>query len=196
MRNTAATLMDDGRLRRGRKTKHNTASRRWIDTVGFPSIAMGKLPPEADMAMLRLSPRSSLTGNDLVSRDAWSQLHGRDPRSKQQTAVEQEGQQTLLSWARTSMPDALTPGSVRRGRIANWTFDFGVWTGFSPKQLARAGAEGGGGAAARSLPQRDVAPGAYLTWISGQSTGAAPFRWNFPFHFYLYLSMRELEAQG
>ena len=63
-------------------------------------------------------------------------------------------------------------------------------------QLALAGAEGGG-RAARSLPQKDVPHGAYLTWISGLSTGAAaPFRWNFPFHFYLYLSMRALEGQG
>ena len=52
----AATLLPDGRSRRGRKTKHNTATRRWIDTVGFPAIAMGKRPPAEDMAMLRLSP--------------------------------------------------------------------------------------------------------------------------------------------
>jgi hypothetical protein len=193
----AATYMPDGRLKRGRKIKHDTATRRWIDTVGFPAIAMGKRLPEADLAMLRLSPRSSLSGSNLIARDAWSQLHGRDPRSKKQTVDEQAGQQTLLRWARTNMPDALAPGAVRRGRVANWTFDFGVWTGHTPMQLALAGAEGSGGAKTRLLPQRDVAPGAYLTWISGQSTGAAaPFRWNFPFHFYLYLSMRELEAQG
>ena len=192
----AATYMPDGRLKRGRKVKHDTATRRWIDTVGFPAIAMGKRLPEADLAMLRLSPRSSLSGNNLIARDAWSQLHGRDPRSKKQTVDEQAGQQTLLRWARTNMPDALAPGKVRRGRVASWTFDFGVWTGYTPMQLALAGAEGGG-RAARSLPQKDVPPGAYLTWISGLSTGAAaPFRWNFPFHFYLYLSMRALEGQG
>ena len=86
---TAATLMPDGRSRRGRKTKHDTATRRWIDTVGFPCVELGKRPPEADMAMLKLTPRSSLSGANLIARDAWSQLHGRDPRSKQQTAAEQ-----------------------------------------------------------------------------------------------------------
>ena len=91
----AATLLPDGRSRRGRKTKHNTATRRWIDTVGFPAIAMGKRPPAEDMAMLRLSPRQSLSGASLAARDAWSQKHGRDPRSKQQTEAERLGQQTL-----------------------------------------------------------------------------------------------------
>ena len=117
----AATYMPDGRLKRGRKVKHDTATRRWIDTVGFPAIAMGKRLPEADLAMLRLSPRSSLSGNNLIAHDAWSQLHGRDPRSKKQTVDEQAGQQTLLRWARTNMPDALAPGKVRRGRVASWT---------------------------------------------------------------------------
>ena len=104
----AATLLPDGRSRRGRKTKHNTATRRWIDTVGFPAIAMGKRPPAEDMAMLRLSPRQSLSGASLAARDAWSQKHGRDPRSKQQTEAERLGQQTLLAWARSNLASALT----------------------------------------------------------------------------------------
>ena len=99
----AATLLPDGRSRRGRKTKHDTATRRWIDTVGFPCIHMGKIPAESDLAMLRLSPRSSLSGANLTARDTWSQLHGRDPRSKKQTAVEKQSQQTLLAWARSHM---------------------------------------------------------------------------------------------
>lgn len=37
-----ATRMPDGRLRRGRKNKHDTANRRWCDTIGFPAISMGK----------------------------------------------------------------------------------------------------------------------------------------------------------
>ena len=64
---SAATLMEDGRSRRGRKTKHNTATRRWIDTIGFPCIELGKRPPEADMAMLKLTPRSSLSGTNLTA---------------------------------------------------------------------------------------------------------------------------------
>ena len=52
---SAATLMEDGRSRRGRKTKHNTATRRWVDTIGFPCIELGERPPEADMAMLKLT---------------------------------------------------------------------------------------------------------------------------------------------
>ena len=39
---TAATLMPEGRSRRGRKTKHDTATRRWIDTIGFPCVELGK----------------------------------------------------------------------------------------------------------------------------------------------------------
>ena len=45
---------------RGRKTKHDTATRRWIDTVGFPLLSLGKLPEAHDMAMLRSGPRASL----------------------------------------------------------------------------------------------------------------------------------------
>jgi hypothetical protein len=135
----AATLLPGGRSRRGRKTKHNTATRRWIDTVGYPCIQMGKLPAERDLAMLQLSPRSSLRGTDLAARDAWSQLHGRDPRSKKQTAAEKESQQTLLAWARSNMAGALDPSAARRGRVSAWTIDFGgTWNGYSPPQLALA----------------------------------------------------------
>ena len=126
----AATLLPDGRSRRGRKTKHDTATRRWCDTVGFPAISMGKRPSVDDMAMLRLSPRSSLSGLDLKARDAWSQKHGRDPRSKQQTEAEKLAQQTLLSWARSNLLSALTPSAIRRGRTAAWQIDFGrSWRG-------------------------------------------------------------------
>ena len=34
-----ASLRADGSSTRGRKTKHDTATRRWIDTVGFPQWA-------------------------------------------------------------------------------------------------------------------------------------------------------------
>ena len=98
----AATLLPDGRSRRGRKTKHNTATRRWCEAVGWPALTMGKRPPASDLAMLQLSPRESLSGATLKARDAWSQIHGRDPRSKQRTADEAAGQQTLLAWARTN----------------------------------------------------------------------------------------------
>lgn len=194
----AATLLSDGRSRRGRKTKHDTATRRWIDTVGFPSISMGKIPAEADMAMLRLSPRSSLSGANLITRDAWSQLHGRDPRSKKQTAAEKQSQQTLLSWARANMTDALTLAAVRRGRATQWKIDFGTWTGYTPMQLALGGAAVGHGAVSRSLPQDKTVPaGKYLTWITGQdSRSGQPFKWRFPSHMYLYLAMRQLEAEG
>ena len=70
-----AGLNPDGRSRRGRKTKHNTATRRWIDTVGLPDLAAGKLPEAQDLAMLRSGPRGSLSGAALAARDAWSQQH-------------------------------------------------------------------------------------------------------------------------
>ena len=138
---SAATLMEDGRSRRGRKTKHNTATRRWIDTIGFPCIELGKRPPETDMAMLKLTPRSSLSGTNLTARDAWSQLHGKDPRSKQQTAVEQAGQQTLLTWARTNLP--LAPATVRRGRVSSWKLTFGRWKTATTNPHGRKEKQGG-----------------------------------------------------
>ena len=99
----AATLLPgDGRSRRGRKTKHDTATRRWVDTVGFPAITMGKLPDEHDLVMLRLSPRSSLSGVNLKTRDAWSQLYGRDPRSKKQTAAPEKEGQRSKEWLRAA----------------------------------------------------------------------------------------------
>ena len=145
---------------------------------------MGKMPPEADLSMMRLSPRNALSGNNLTARDAWSQLHGRDPRSKRKTEVEKAQQTTLLAWARDNLTDALTPAAVRRGRVASWRFDFGTWAGYTPMQLALAANEGGGGGASQSLPQKKVAAGAYLTWITGQSTTGVgqPFRWRFPYH--------------
>ena len=49
-----ASLRADGSSTRGRKTKHDTATRRWIDTVGFPQLAVGKLPDSHDLAMRTL----------------------------------------------------------------------------------------------------------------------------------------------
>lgn len=192
----AATLLPDGRSRRGRKTKHDTATRRWIDTVGFPGLEMGKLPAASDMAMLRLTPRSSLSGANLKARDAWSQLHGRDPRSKKQTAAEKEGQTTLLAWARTNMVGALAPSVVRRGRISEWKIDFGnTWRDHTPRQLALDAAVG---RMPRLPTPRNVPAGAFLAWITGQCqlSRSAPFKWRFPSHFYLYLAMRELEGRA
>ena len=194
---TAATLMPDGRSRRGRKTKHDTATRRWIDTVGFPCVELGKRPPETDMAMLKLTPRSSLSGTNLTARDAWSQLHGRDPRSKQQTAAEQVGQQTLLSWARTNLP--LEPATVRRGRVSSWKLTFGRWKGYTPRQLALSSAAGGAALPTQQQGgQGGTPPGPYLLWITGQHArnGKPAFKWSFPTHFFLYLAMRELEGEG
>ena len=193
----AATLLPDGRSRRGRKTKHDTATRRWCDTVGFPAISMGKRPSADDMAMLRLSPRSSLSGLDLKARDAWSQKHGRDPRSKQQTEAEKLAQQTLLSWARSNLLSALTPSAIRRGRTAAWQIDFGrSWRGYTPRKLALASAPG----AASTLPaDRSVPPGAFLLWLTGQAVlgrNGSPFKWRFPAHFHLYHGLRELESEG
>ena len=64
-----------------------------------------------------VAPRSSLSGSNLAVRDAWSQLHGRDPRSKKETAAEKQSKQTLLSWARSTIAGALDPSAARRGRI-------------------------------------------------------------------------------
>ena len=65
-----ASLRADGSSSRGRKTKHDTAARRWIDTIGFPLLAMGKLPEAHDLAMLRSGPRNGLRGQLLAARDA------------------------------------------------------------------------------------------------------------------------------
>ena len=75
----SASLRADGSSTRGRKTKHDTATRRWIDTVGFPMLAQGRLPDAHDIAMLRSGPRHLLSGTSLAARDAWSlQLHQGD----------------------------------------------------------------------------------------------------------------------
>ena len=104
---------------------------------------MGKALPESDLAMLRLGPPSSLQGADKASRAAWSQLYGRDVRSKKQTAAQKEYTQTLLTWARANMTDALEPSAVRRGRVTAWTIDFGcTWEGYTPAQLCRGSAVG------------------------------------------------------
>ena len=191
----AATLQPDGRLRHGRKTKHDTATRRWCETVGFPAISSGKRPPATDIAMLRLTPLLSLSGADRKAREAWDQLHGRDKRSKRQTAAERASQQTLLSWARSNLTTVGTPSSVRRGRVPNYKIDFGSWSGFSPRHLALSAAPSG---AARSQPTQRVPPGVWLTWVTGQAPMAltSPFKWRFPDHLYLYLALRELEMEG
>ena len=48
------------------------------------------------------------------------------------------------------------------------------------------------------LPERTVPAGAYLLWITGQTarSNKPAFKWEFPKHFYLYLAMRDLEAEG
>ena len=70
-----------------------------------------------------------------AARDAWSQLHARDPRSKELTAAEKSGQQTLLAWARTNTPDALTRSTAQRGRPESYRLHFGKWKGLTPLQL-------------------------------------------------------------
>ena len=49
----SASLRADGSSTRGQKTKHDTATQRWIDTVGFPMLAQGRLPDAHDIAMHR-----------------------------------------------------------------------------------------------------------------------------------------------
>ena len=186
----AASLNADGRSLRGRKTKHNTASRRWIETVGLPALNMGKLPAADDLAMLRMSNESALTGADLAARKAWSQRHGRDPRSKLRTEDEVAGQTTLLAWAKSNLSDALVRKTVRRGRVANWKLDFGEWKGHTIVELVRlqpldAKQQG-----------RQVKAGAYVMRLMGSAGQRNPFRWSFTRHVYLYLALRELQAAG
>ena len=130
----SASLRADGSSTRGRKTKHDTATRRWIDTVGFPMLAQGRLPDAHDIAMLRSGPRSELRGLARDARDAWSQKHARDPRSKQLTDVEARGQQTLLTWARTnaatveSLTRSTAPSAAGR-KVTSWTSGRPGWDG-------------------------------------------------------------------
>ena len=101
-------------------------------------LAQGRLPDAHDIAMLRSGPRSSLRGLARDARDAWSQKHARDPRSKQLTDVEARGQQTLLTWARTNAAtvESLTRSTAQRGRPESYKLDFGkTWVGWTPRQL-------------------------------------------------------------
>jgi|ETNmetMinimDraft_29_1059903.scaffolds.fasta_scaffold04852_2 hypothetical protein len=187
----AASLKPDGSSKRGRKDKHNTATRNWIDTIGFPQLTLGKLPEAHDLAMLRSGPRSGLKGTFLKARDAWSQLHARDPRSQQLTAAEKSGQQTLLAWARINTPDALTHSTAQRGRPESYKLHFGKWRGYTPLQLITLAA---GPTWSREQAMRDaratVPPAEYLVWMF-----SSDFKFNFPYHFYLYLALKEIEAQ-
>ena len=187
----SASLRADGSSTRGRKTKHDTATRRWIDTVGLPGLAVGKLPDRHDLAMLRSGPRSALSGTFLAARDAWSQLHARDPRSKQLTGAEKCGQQTLLAWARTNTPDALTRSTAQRGRPESYTLHFGLWQGWTLRQLISLAA-GSSWALAHAMTGAKAGshPADYLAWLFGST-----FRMQFPFHFYLYLGLKEIEAE-
>ena len=186
-----ASLRADGSSTRGRKTKHDTATRRWIDTVGFPQLAVGKLPDSHDLAMIRSGPRSELRGTFLAARDAWSQLHARDPRSKQLTAAEKSGQQTLLAWARTNTPDALTRSTAQRGRPESYRLHFGKWKGLTPLQLILLAA-----GPSRALTQAMTGakatthPADYLAWMFSSA-----FKMQFPYHFYLYLALKGIEAE-
>ena len=85
---------------------------------------MGKPPPAENLAMLRMSNQGALTGADRKARNAWSQRHAHEPRSKQRTEDEVAGQTTLLAWAKSNLSDALLRKTVRRGRAANWKLDF------------------------------------------------------------------------
>ena len=237
----SASLRADGSSTRGRKTKHDTATRRWIDTVGFPLLAMGKLPEAHDLAMLRSGPRNGLRGHTLAARDAcssgvqmggrtacrrchcpclgrwqparapmpgfmaprerrrraraahdacwaprWSQLHARDPRSKQLTAAQERGQQTLLEWARQHMPDAATRATAQRGRPPNYKLHFGDWKGWTPRQLLSLAASNDGKRQKAMREQKaKVPPGEYLLWLCG-APSATPFALQFPFHFYTW----------
>ena len=186
-----ASLRQDGGSSRGRKTKRNAATRRWIDTVGLPVLAAGKLPEAKDLAMLRSGPRGSLRGVALAARDAWSQQHARDPRSKQLTAAEKTGQQTLLAWARTNTPDALSRSTAQRGRPESYRLHFGKWKGWTPLQLISLAA-----GPSRALTQAMTGakatthPADYLAWMFSSA-----FKMQFPYHFYLYLALKGIEAE-
>lgn len=194
-----AGLKADGRSRRGRKTKHDTATRRWIDTIGFPMLARGQLPEAHDLAMLRSGPRHTLRGTTLAARDAWSQLHARDPRSKQLTDVEKRGQQTLLAWVRNNKEtvEAMTRSTVQRGRPADYKLDFGKsWRGWTPGQLlALAASSKSAQQQAMNDARTTVPPGNYLAWFTNQTSSQDPFVFNFPRNFYLYLALRELQLE-
>ena len=195
----SASLRADGSSTRGRKTKHDTATRRWIDTVGFPMLAQGRLPDAHDIAMLRSGPRHLLSGTALAARDAWSQLHARDPRSKQLTDVEARGQQTLLTWARTNAAtvQALTRSTAQRGRPESYKLDFGKsWVGWTPRQLL-ALAAGSSSVRDRAMKaaRTQVPPGNYVAWLTNQTPSENPFAIKFPRNFYTYLALRELENE-
>ena len=100
----SASLRADGSSTRGRKSKHDTATRRWIDTIGFPLLAMGKLPEAHDLAMLRSGPRNGLRGQTLAARDACL--------SGVQTAVSA----TALALVAGSSRERPCPASRRRAR--------------------------------------------------------------------------------
>lgn len=72
------------RAGRGRYNKHDTARARYIKDVALRGLRFGKLVPAADLAMIRLPPKSELRGPQLTAMDEWSKRHAPDPRSTTQ----------------------------------------------------------------------------------------------------------------
>ena len=168
----------------------------------FLDLAQGKLPEAHDLAILRAGPRHQLTGLALAARDAWSQLHARDPRSNQLTAAEARGQQTLLTWVRTNRAtvEALTRSTGQCGRPEYYKLHFGQkkdWEGWMLRQLLTLAAGNSSGVRERAMKAigAQVPPGNYLAWLTDQTPSTRKFTFNLPYDFYTYLALKELEDE-
>ena len=177
----------------GRNDKHDTARVRFIKDFALRGLRFGKLVPTADLEMIRLEPKAQLSGPKLASMDAWAKRHAPDPRSANQgVAIDLtvEQQATLLRWVAKNAADFAAPLKARRGAPAAYKLHFGAYNGHTLGQLARASASGG---RKSLLPNNSTAPepGEYLLWLASKE-----FTFNFPYHVYLYLALRQLEADG
>ena len=142
---TIAKRSAGGRAVSGRYNKHDTARLRYIRSIALTGIRFGKLVPDDNMRMLRLGPKASLRGADLVAMDEWSQRHGRDPRSRKKDGwLDETEQATLFRWLSRNERHHVISDPVRRGASRQYKLDFGAYAGYRLGQLVQHSMSSGG----------------------------------------------------
>ena len=185
-----------GASKGGRYNKHDTARLRFIRDKALMGIRLGILVPDSDLSMLRLEPQEQLRqrgGADWAAMETWAERHGKDPRSKRSDGSLDETQQmTLLRWVARNTARFYEPVGVRRGAPAEYTLDFGAYSGYSIRTLIRHA--NSASARAHLLPNPSSGtpkPGPYIVWLASTA-----FQWQFPRHLKLFFALRGLDFAG
>lgn len=72
-----------------------------------------------------------------------------------------------------------------------YTLHFGAYKGFTLAALVHASRFGGRSSLLPDAPASTPHPGDYLVWLASRA-----FTWHFPYHFYLYLALRQLDTES